>query len=206
MVMVIYHLDQFWPQAKHLRHLVLGRWQSQGWTVSRPWSSDPNAVLDTLTPVQGRTGEPEHDERPPGSLLRLVSSIWSCSLHSIVNFDRSGWDDRSFDVYVVYLTHGLSGGKGYQIGGKESYPPTEVSGTRQAGPTLIVSPIQFFSHTTENVRQLAERARAVRALLLCCGHPFMSPQQTRDMQLWMNGQVPSLLPPSLLVRGNDRRT
>lgn len=134
MAMVIYHLDQFWPQAKHLSLLVLGRWQSQGWTVSCPPSSDLIVALVDSTAVQGRTGEPKHDERPPRSLLRLVSSISSIGLHLRVSFSCSVWEDRSFDVYVVYLTHGLSGGKGYQIAGKESYPPTEVSSTRNSGP------------------------------------------------------------------------
>lgn len=34
MAMVVYYLEQYWPQAKHLCSLVLGRWRSQGWTVS----------------------------------------------------------------------------------------------------------------------------------------------------------------------------
>ncbi|KAF8695005.1 hypothetical protein RHS03_08120, partial [Rhizoctonia solani] len=33
MIMIIYFLDQFWPQAKHLRNLVAGKWAGRGWSA-----------------------------------------------------------------------------------------------------------------------------------------------------------------------------
>ncbi|KAF8595563.1 hypothetical protein BDV93DRAFT_514897 [Ceratobasidium sp. AG-I] len=137
MAMVVYYLDQFWPQAKHLCSVVLSRWQNHGWTC-------------LVEPVK-------LDELSDYPVL----------------FEKCDWEATSFNLYVIYLTHGLSNGNGYQISGKESCPPVE----RLA---------QFFERSTKNIRHLAERAHTVRAMMLCCGHPFMSPQQTKDMQQWLN--------------------
>ncbi|KAF8597009.1 hypothetical protein BDV93DRAFT_513684 [Ceratobasidium sp. AG-I] len=77
MVMVIYYLEEFWPQAMHLRSLVTARWKTNGWPRASALSSQSN--------------------------------------YKLLTNKKSLWSNKSFDLFFVYLTHGLSESKGYQI-------------------------------------------------------------------------------------------
>ncbi|EUC54666.1 hypothetical protein RSOL_064760 [Rhizoctonia solani AG-3 Rhs1AP] len=79
MVMLIYFLDPFWPQAKHLRKHVLGQWNGCGW----PCFVEP-IKLENL------------DEQ-----RAILEDI--------------GWEPKTFNLYIIYITHGLSESKTYQI-------------------------------------------------------------------------------------------
>ncbi|CUA73439.1 helicase domain-containing protein [Rhizoctonia solani] len=133
MVMVIYFLDQFWPQAKHLRDHVAGKWVSRGWSCH-------------IEPVRLET-LPEQ-----GTILPNLS-----------------WEPNSYNIYIIYITHGISASKTYQVSPTTSYLPEE-----------------FIEHTLAPARNLVERARHSLAFLACCGHPFRSPQRVWNLQLWLN--------------------
>jgi hypothetical protein len=45
MVMIVFYLDQFWPQTKHLCSLVLARWKTNGWPVGPCSPADPDIRL-----------------------------------------------------------------------------------------------------------------------------------------------------------------
>ncbi|KDN35631.1 hypothetical protein RSAG8_11426, partial [Rhizoctonia solani AG-8 WAC10335] len=80
------------------------------------------------------------------------------------------WEEQSFDVMVIYLTHGLSGEQGYQVGHELAYRAVE-----------------FFDQTLKVSRGLLDKARTKRAFLMCCGYPLLSPQMVKEMQVWIDG-------------------
>ncbi|GAB1526317.1 hypothetical protein RhiTH_009484 [Rhizoctonia solani] len=91
MIMIIYFLDQFWPQAKHLRNLVAGKWAGRGWSAH-------------VEPVR------LENLNEPRNILPNFS-----------------WDAKTYNVFVIYITHGISSSKGYQISPTELYPAPQVS-------------------------------------------------------------------------------
>ncbi|KDN43800.1 hypothetical protein RSAG8_05793, partial [Rhizoctonia solani AG-8 WAC10335] len=138
MVMIIYYLDQFWPQAKHLRNHVAGKW------VGRGWSAHVEPVrLETL---------PEQ-----GPILPNLP-----------------WEANTYNMYIVYITHGMSQSKTYQISPTTSYPAC-----------------QFLDHTLTPARNLIAQARQSLAFFACCGHPFQQPQRVWELQLWLNRYGPT---------------
>ncbi|CUA72954.1 alpha-mannosidase [Rhizoctonia solani] len=109
---------------------------------------------------------------------RWKNNGWPChvilikleSLADRVNtIDNLTWEEKSFDVMVIYLTHGLSHELGYQIGHGQSYQGA-----------------QFLDLTLKLWRGLLNSARTKRAFFLCCGHPLLSPRMVQEMQTWIN--------------------
>ncbi|EUC54287.1 hypothetical protein RSOL_036300, partial [Rhizoctonia solani AG-3 Rhs1AP] len=90
MVMLIYYLEQFWPQAMHLQKHIAGKW------VCRGWSAHVEPVrLETL---------PEQ-----GTILPNLS-----------------WEAKTYNVYIIYITHGISATKTYQVSPGTSYSAPEA--------------------------------------------------------------------------------
>ncbi|KAG8714818.1 hypothetical protein FRC08_011407 [Ceratobasidium sp. 394] len=131
--MIVYFLDQFWPQAKHLCALVAGRWTLLGW---------PSYVQ----PIKLEELDDKRD------------ILGDCP-----------WVAGSFDLFVVYITHGLSESRGYQLSHKVSL----------SGPEL-------FDRTMAPAEGIFKRAKSTHAFLACCGVPFGYPDTTRELQQWMN--------------------
>ncbi|QRW22512.1 helicase domain-containing protein [Rhizoctonia solani] len=136
MIMIIYFLDQFWPQAKHLRNLVAGKWAGRGWSAH-------------VEPVRL---ENLHEPR-----------------NILPNFS---WDAKTYNVFVIYITHGISSSKGYQISPTELYPAP-----------------QFLEYTLTPVRDIILQANHSLAIFACCGYPFLEPQKVWDLQLWLNRSI-----------------
>ncbi|KDN33546.1 hypothetical protein RSAG8_13360, partial [Rhizoctonia solani AG-8 WAC10335] len=133
MVMIIYFLDQFWPQAKHLRNHVAGKWLSRGWSAH-------------VEPVRLETLAEQ------GTVLPNLS-----------------WEADTYNMFIIYITHGISASKTYQISPTTSYPAP-----------------RFIDHTLVPARNLVARARHSLVFFAACGHPFQTPQGVWDLQLWLN--------------------
>ncbi|CAE6540621.1 unnamed protein product [Rhizoctonia solani] len=109
---------------------------------------------------------------------RWKNNGWPCyvipikleSLADRVNtIDNLTWEEKSFDMMVIYVTHGLSNELGYQIAHRQSY--------RGA---------QFLDLTLQLWRGLLNSARTKRVFFLCCGYPLLSPKIVHEMQTWIN--------------------
>ncbi|EUC54501.1 hypothetical protein RSOL_052980, partial [Rhizoctonia solani AG-3 Rhs1AP] len=109
---------------------------------------------------------------------RWKNNGWPCHIVTIKletldeqpnTLNNLAWEEQSFDVMAIYLTHGLSGEQGYQVGHQQTH--------RGA---------QLFDSTLKGWQALLNKARSKRAFLLCCGHPLRSPQLVREMQLWID--------------------
>ncbi|KAG8729087.1 hypothetical protein FRC12_021262 [Ceratobasidium sp. 428] len=81
------------------------------------------------------------------------------------------WEANTFDLFVVYMTHGLSGTRGYQISHKDSK-----------------APVDLFELTLAPAKSLVARARHTTGFLITCGHPFFISKSTKEVQQWMNRQ------------------
>ncbi|KAG9103187.1 hypothetical protein FRC06_011844 [Ceratobasidium sp. 370] len=134
MAMLVYFLDQFWPQTKQLCASVAGRWKSLGW----PCYVQPIKLEEVC------------DKR---------DILADCP-----------WEAGKFDLFVVYITHGLSEWRGYQLSRHVSLPAPE-----------------FFDRTLAPAEGVVMRAKNKYAFLICCGIPFDYADATRELQQWMNG-------------------
>ncbi|EUC59167.1 hypothetical protein RSOL_299290, partial [Rhizoctonia solani AG-3 Rhs1AP] len=109
---------------------------------------------------------------------RWKSNGWPCHIIPIKleclaehqkGIDDLAWEEKSFDAMVVYLTHGLTGEQGYQVG--------HQTALRAA---------QFFDQTLQVAQALLSKARVRRGFLICCGHPLFSPPMVSEMQVWID--------------------
>ncbi|KAG9095517.1 hypothetical protein FRC06_009708 [Ceratobasidium sp. 370] len=81
----------------------------------------------------------------------------------------SPWKAGSFDLFVVYITHGLSESRGYQLS----------HNTSLAAPEL-------FNRTLAPAEGIFTRAKSKYAFLVCCGTPFDYADASRELQQWIN--------------------
>ncbi|KAG9093901.1 hypothetical protein FS749_013525 [Ceratobasidium sp. UAMH 11750] len=72
-------------------------------------------------------------------------------------------------MFVVYITHNMSSTGGYQLN----------------HTTSLLAP-EFFERTLAPATSIMQRAKAIHAFLICCGHVFESSSHTRAMQQWLN--------------------
>ncbi|KAG8716467.1 hypothetical protein FRC08_009474 [Ceratobasidium sp. 394] len=140
MAMVIYYLDRFWPQAKHLCSLVAGHWSLYGWPA-RPTA--PQCVVE------------------PRKLEQLSPN------EEIL--ERCTWESDTFDLFVVYITHGRSEPPAYHTSQDRS----------------LMAP-EFFDYTLGPAQSVIRRARYTCGFLICSGDAFRSAKHTREVQEWMN--------------------
>ncbi|KAG8719760.1 hypothetical protein FRC09_010665 [Ceratobasidium sp. 395] len=133
MAMLVYYLDSFWPQAKHLCSLVASRWSAQGW----PCMIEPRKLEDL--------GE------------------------NRIALEHCAWEASTFNLFVVYITHGLSETRGYQVSHNDSKAPVEL-----------------FNLTLAPAKSLIARARDTTGFLISCGDPLLQSRQTREIQEWIN--------------------
>ncbi|KAG9124105.1 hypothetical protein FRC07_012823 [Ceratobasidium sp. 392] len=89
LVMIIFYVEQFWPQAQHLTNLIAGRWETKGWPCF-------------VKPIKL-----EHMEEQS-------------------SFERP-YESGTYELFVVYITHGLTGDQGYQIAHGKALEPLPVS-------------------------------------------------------------------------------
>ncbi|KAG9093506.1 hypothetical protein FS749_014268 [Ceratobasidium sp. UAMH 11750] len=153
MAMLVYFLEQFWPQTKHLCALVAGRWKSFGW----PCYVQPIKLEEACD---------------KGNILGdwcALSNLHAIGIYGIDQPARSPWEAGSFDLFVVYVTHGLSESRGYQLSHK----------------TSLAAP-EFFDRTLAPAQSVVMRAKHKYAFLVCCGTPFDYPDATRELQQWIN--------------------
>ncbi|KAG9126804.1 hypothetical protein FRC07_001877 [Ceratobasidium sp. 392] len=131
--MVIFYVEQFWPEAKHFMTLVSGRWASKGWSCA----IEP-VKLEHLT--------------EKGRLFKDIT-----------------WEKGSYRLFVVYLTHGLTGDQGYQLGHGKA-----------------LQPVPLFEHTLSGAKPIMSGAAETRCFVLCCGHPLYHSGLVATLHEWFN--------------------
>ncbi|KAG9098611.1 hypothetical protein FS749_003391, partial [Ceratobasidium sp. UAMH 11750] len=86
---LVYYVEQFWPQTKHLCTLVASTWKHMGWQC-------------IIEPVKL-----EHIEEKRALFADL------------------DWEQGSYEMMIVYLTHGLTGEQGYQLANGKALRPAQ---------------------------------------------------------------------------------
>ncbi|KAG8720297.1 hypothetical protein FRC09_009790 [Ceratobasidium sp. 395] len=129
LAVVVYYVEQFWPQAKHICKRVAEFWRQCGYQC-------------TVEPVK----------------LEHISE-------KKVVFKDLSWEPRSYEVMVVYLTHGLTGEQGYQVAHGQA-----------------LRPAKFLEFTLQNVRTVLAGAASRRGFLVCCGHPLLHPGLVSELR------------------------
>ncbi|KAB5589098.1 Hydrocephalus-inducing protein [Ceratobasidium theobromae] len=132
LALLVYYIDQFWPQAKHFCTAISSLWKQMGWQC-------------VIEPVKL-----EHINEKEKVFVDL------------------SWEHGTYELIAVYITHGLTGEKGYQL-----------------TPTEALHPQQFLQKTLSIANRPLEEARSKRVFLLCCGHPLLNPEFVGDLQDWI---------------------
>ncbi|KAG8791751.1 hypothetical protein FRC12_008232 [Ceratobasidium sp. 428] len=79
------------------------------------------------------------------------------------------WESGTYDVMVVYLTHGLTGEQGYQV-----------------AQGRALRPAKLLDFTLQNVRTVLAGAASRRGYLVCCGHPLLHPGLVSELREHLN--------------------
>ncbi|KAB5587679.1 Hydrocephalus-inducing protein [Ceratobasidium theobromae] len=82
-------------------------------------------------------------------------------------FMNMTWEEGSYSVFVVYLTHGLSDEQGYQL--------TEAT---------ALQPVEFLNQTLAVPSEILRKARNTQGFLLSCGHPLRHSGFVASLQQW----------------------
>ncbi|KAB5588351.1 hypothetical protein CTheo_8204 [Ceratobasidium theobromae] len=92
-------------------------------------------------------------------------------------FEGMDWEKGSYNVFVVYITHGLSDEAGYQL-----------------ADGLALQPVEFLEQTLTIPTEILCNARTRRGFLLCCGHPLYHSGFVASMNQWFErGPLDTLL-------------
>ncbi|KAG8722665.1 hypothetical protein FRC08_014410 [Ceratobasidium sp. 394] len=130
---LVYYVEQFWPQARHLCTSLAGIWRSKGWECA-------------IEPVKL-----EH--------LGEKTTV----------FDGLAWEEGSYEMLVIYLTHGLSGDQGYQV-----------------TPKMTLRSVELFQYTLPIAQNILSRARCRRSFLVCCAHPLLHSGLVTTLRNWID--------------------
>ncbi|KAG8715073.1 hypothetical protein FRC08_011025 [Ceratobasidium sp. 394] len=152
MAMVIYYVEQFWPHAKHLTTLVAARWESKGW---------PDCLGASPSSVYSHS-----------FLKCFVQPVKLEHMSESVVFQQFPFEADSYELFVVYLTHGLTGDQGYQMAHGEA-----------------VQPVPFLERTVDAAGNIYRQASSRRAFVLCCAHPLSNSGFVAGMRQWMDSDA-----------------
>ncbi|QRW09563.1 Hydrocephalus-inducing protein [Ceratobasidium sp. AG-Ba] len=109
---------------------------------------------------------------------RWANKGWACKTHPVKIehiteqqpvFDDLAWEPASYVVLTAYLTHGLSGDRGYQVAPRSSLPPTE-----------------FLDLSLGVADRALRNAREARAVMICCGGPLQHSGFVQQLAEWLN--------------------
>ncbi|KAG8795541.1 hypothetical protein FRC12_012980 [Ceratobasidium sp. 428] len=90
-----------------------------------------------------------------------------------VLFKDLSWEPGSYEMLVLYLTHGLTGEQGYQIAQGRALRPAEL--------------LEF---TLRNAQTVLARAASRRGFLVCCGHPLLHPGLVLELRQYLDRNSP----------------
>ncbi|QRV80756.1 Hydrocephalus-inducing protein [Ceratobasidium sp. AG-Ba] len=109
---------------------------------------------------------------------RWANKGWACKTYPVKIehiseqkpvFDDLAWERASYVALIAYLTHGLSGDRGYQVAPRSSLPPTE-----------------FLDLSLGVVDRALRNAREARAIMVCCGGPLQHSGFVQQLAEWLN--------------------
>ncbi|KAG9096978.1 hypothetical protein FS749_007349 [Ceratobasidium sp. UAMH 11750] len=83
------------------------------------------------------------------------------------------WDPKTYQVLVVYITHGLSGSGRLQMHHAESYDAVE-----------------FFTTTLCKADGILSKASSTQAIVISCGHIYRRKETTYAIHKWVQGGGP----------------
>jgi hypothetical protein len=98
----------------------------------------------------------------------------------------SDFEPKTYHLFAVYLTHGLTGDQGYQLSHGNALPPVQVGLTASLAVSHTQTPVQFLVRTGDVARKIVSEALSKRAFILCCGHPFRRPAFVQELHRWIN--------------------
>ncbi|KAG8734299.1 hypothetical protein FRC10_011774 [Ceratobasidium sp. 414] len=93
----------------------------------------------------------------------------SISPETVLSVDLP-WQPMTYSTIVVFLTHGSSGKKRYQITDK-----------------LELAPGEFLTMTLRSAERLLRQARVSCGFVLACGHVYDVQENVSDIQRWIDG-------------------
>ncbi|CUA75202.1 Eukaryotic translation initiation factor 3 subunit B [Rhizoctonia solani] len=84
-------------------------------------------------------------------------------------FPQCEWEVGTFDIFVIYLTHGLQNPPGYQLYHNKA-----------------LAPVEFLKETLVPLHDIIGRSQHTHAIMMCCGHPLYSARHVKETQEWIN--------------------
>ncbi|KAG9121683.1 hypothetical protein FRC07_002271 [Ceratobasidium sp. 392] len=150
LICIMFYLGQFWPTGEAILHNLVSTWRRKAWDL-------------ICLPVRLQTV----------AHLMFFVLIYDPSVNAhamcTVKPHLSDWAQDSFRTLVIYVTHGTSGERHFQIKDKQA-----------------LAPVPFLKITLKAARPVLDRSKESYGVMLACGHVYDSAREVDNIQAWLD--------------------